>query len=878
MSAGRLKKNKQNNNYGGNRAKRVFVMFFGIMAIVGFFLSKGSVTQFFKVLAIEAAVFAFIVFLIFAAYKNKKRLRVVDGGKKHKNSYGMNDESKDDNVKKYVSERIYDESVYHRSIKNVKTKEKNYNWVIEDEGTQSTGKRKESFESGRKLVYAGKITPDEKGKKDSDDIKVKVANWAEAVDFSDAVFKRILEKTKESIEEEKADHLEDNSENTQEAVDNVDSFLQEEMVYKAIDSKEETEEIFDISEEQYEEKNFRDPKETGEVEIPEAVEAKEIKIIGEISVDEDIKEEVEINELPAGEEIDKEIGYFDNGLEIDEIGVVYETEEMDEIDGEFEIFDNEIEIEETGEMEQAEETEEAFEIEDSEEIVGIDEIYEIDEAEEANEIEKTDEINKLQRPLKRNAMQVVPPLELLEEAKNVSGVINTGVDAERKAQKLIDTLESFGVGARIINISQGPAVTRYELQPDYGVKVSKIVSLTDDIALNLAAVGVRIEAPIPGKAAIGIEIPNREVTPVLLREVIESDSFQNHPSKLAFAVGKDIAGNSVVADIAAMPHLLIAGATGSGKSVCINTLITSLLYKAQPKDVRLLMVDPKVVELSIYNGIPHLLIPVVTDPKKAAGALNWAIQEMTNRYKLFAENNVKDLKGYNRIMSMEGHETLPQIVIIIDELADLMMVAPNEVEDCICRLAQMARAAGMHLVIATQRPSVNVITGVIKANIPSRIAFAVSSQVDSRTILDMSGAEKLLGKGDMLFYPMGMQKPIRVQGSLITDKEVEKIVNYIKSKHEAEYDEEIIDTIDSHSDSVQLLSEDDDELLPQVIDLVVEQEQASTSLIQRKFKIGYARAARIIDQLEAGGIVGPFEGSKPRKVLITKQQWQEMKS
>jgi len=334
----------------------------------------------------------------------------------------------------------------------------------------------------------------------------------------------------------------------------------------------------------------------------------------------------------------------------------------------------------------------------------------------------------------------------------------------------------------------------------------------------------------------------------------------------------------VVADIAAMPHLLIAGATGSGKSVCINTLITSLLYKAQPKDVRLLMVDPKVVELSIYNGIPHLLIPVVTDPKKAAGALNWAIQEMTNRYKLFAENNVKDLKGYNRIMSMEGHETLPQIVIIIDELADLMMVAPNEVEDCICRLAQMARAAGMHLVIATQRPSVNVITGVIKANIPSRIAFAVSSQVDSRTILDMSGAEKLLGKGDMLFYPMGMQKPIRVQGSLITDKEVEKIVNYIKSKHEAEYDEEIIDTIDSHSDSVQLLSEDDDELLPQVIDLVVEQEQASTSLIQRKFKIGYARAARIIDQLEAGGIVGPFEGSKPRKVLITKQQWQEMKS
>ncbi|GAE88438.1 cell division protein FtsK [Acetivibrio straminisolvens JCM 21531] len=332
----------------------------------------------------------------------------------------------------------------------------------------------------------------------------------------------------------------------------------------------------------------------------------------------------------------------------------------------------------------------------------------------------------------------------------------------------------------------------------------------------------------------------------------------------------------MVADIAAMPHLLIAGATGSGKSVCINTLITSILYKASARDVRLLMVDPKVVELSIYNGIPHLLIPVVTDPKKAAGALNWAVVEMTNRYKLFAENSVRDLKGYNQLMIKEGRETLPQIVIIIDELADLMMVAPNDVEDCICRLAQMARAAGMHLVIATQRPSVNVITGVIKANIPSRISFAVSSQVDSRTILDMSGAEKLLGKGDMLFYPLGMQKPVRIQGALITDAEVENIVSFLKSTQQAEYDDEIIDKIDSHADDTQPFSEGDDELLPQVIDMIIEYEQASTSLIQRKFKIGYSRAARIIDQLEANGVIGPFEGSKPRKVLITKQQWQEM--
>lgn len=448
---------------------------------------------------------------------------------------------------------------------------------------------------------------------------------------------------------------------------------------------------------------------------------------------------------------------------------------------------------------------------------------------------------------------------------------------EDTAAKLVETLLSFGVGAKILNISEGPSVTRYEIQPDYGVKVSKIVNLTDDIALNLAATGVRIEAPIPGKAAIGIEVPNKEISPVLLREVIESDAFRNHPSKLAFAVGKDISGDVVVADISKMPHLLIAGATGSGKSVCINTLISSILYKASPAEVKLLMIDPKVVELSIYNGIPHLLIPVVTDPKKAAGALSWAVVEMTSRYKLFAENNVRDLRGYNSISAEKRKgKALPQIVIIVDELADLMMVAPNEVEDCICRLAQMARAAGMHLVIATQRPSVDVITGVIKANIPSRISFAVSSQIDSRTILDMAGAEKLLGRGDMLFSPLGLSKPVRIQGGLITDKEVESIVSHIKSIETARYSEDILKKIESQSETSQADSSDIDELLPQVVNMVIEQGMASTSLIQRKFKLGYARAARILDQMELSGIVGPFEGSKPRKILVTKQEWQEM--
>ncbi len=472
-----------------------------------------------------------------------------------------------------------------------------------------------------------------------------------------------------------------------------------------------------------------------------------------------------------------------------------------------------------------------------------------------------------------------PPLELLndndQEISDIKTLKNTAMEV---AKKLEETLKSFGVDVKVINISRGPAVTRYELQPSPGVKVSKIVNLADDISLNLAASGVRIEAPIPGKAAIGIEVPNKEVIPVFLKEVVESREFQDFPSKLAFSIGKDISGNTIVGDIGKMPHMLIAGSTGSGKSVCINSIIVSILYKSSPDDVKLLMVDPKVVELGIYNGIPHLLIPVVTDAKKAAGALNWAVQEMVNRYKLFAEKGVRDIKGYNSVIEEDGQQKrLPQVVIIIDELADLMMVAPNEVEDAICRLAQMARAAGMHLVIATQRPSVDVITGVIKANIPSRIAFAVSSQVDSRTILDMAGAEKLLGRGDMLFYPVGEPKPIRVKGTFVSDKEVERVVEFIKTQGEVEYNNDLIDEISNLNNNEEEIDPgDNDSLLPQATELVVEAGMASVSLIQRKFKVGYARAARIIDQMETRGIVGKFEGSKPRQVLISRQQWQEL--
>ncbi len=468
-----------------------------------------------------------------------------------------------------------------------------------------------------------------------------------------------------------------------------------------------------------------------------------------------------------------------------------------------------------------------------------------------------------------------PPLSLLEENSGQTSA-SSAASLREQAAKLVETLKSFGVEARVLEVSKGPSVTRFEIQPSVGVKVSKITNLADDIALNLAALSVRIEAPIPGKAAVGIEIPNADNSIVRLREVIDSPAFKNFSAKTAFALGKDITGRPVITDIAKMPHALIAGATGSGKSVCINALITSIIYKADPSEVKLIMIDPKVVELSVYNGIPHLLIPVVTDPRKAAGALNWAVQEMTKRYKLFADNNVRDLKGYNELASLNGEETLPQIIIIVDELADLMMVAPHDVEDAICRLAQLARAAGMHLVIATQRPSVDVITGLIKANVPSRIAFAVSSQIDSRTILDMGGAEKLLGKGDMLFLPMGASKPKRIQGAFISDKEVNRIVEFVKNP-DVKYDEDVIERIERGvSDEKEPDGGDADELLPQAIEIVVEAGQASASLLQRRLKVGYSRAGRLIDQLEARGIIGPHEGAKPRAVLMSRAEYAEM--
>ena len=475
-----------------------------------------------------------------------------------------------------------------------------------------------------------------------------------------------------------------------------------------------------------------------------------------------------------------------------------------------------------------------------------------------------------------------PPIQLLAEGdkKGVKGGKKAVADTATRLQK---TLYSFGVSAKVENVSVGPAITRYELKPAEGVRVNKIANLADDIALSLAAETIRIEAPIPGKQAVGIEVPNKENEIVPLRDIIDSDSFKNHKSKLAFALGKDVAGEEIVADIAKMPHVLIAGATGSGKSVCINTLIASIIYKAKPSEVKLVMVDPKVVELSVYNGIPHLLIPVVTDPKKAAGALAWAVQEMVNRYSLFANKNVRDIKGYNAALEGEGEgHKLPQIVIIIDELSDLMMVSPKDVEDSICRLAQMARAAGMHLVIATQRPSVDVITGIIKANIPSRISFAVSSQVDSRTILDMSGAEKLLGKGDMLFFPSGAAKPTRIQGAFISDKEVEKIVDFVKNNGEATYNDEILQQIENANSTDKDLESQDEEddadpLLSEAIEVVIETGQASTSFIQRRFKVGYARAGRIIDQMEERGIISGFQGSKPREVLMSKERWAELK-
>ena len=523
-----------------------------------------------------------------------------------------------------------------------------------------------------------------------------------------------------------------------------------------------------------------------------------------------------------------------------------------------------------------------------------DEFSEVNKVETVNNI-KDDNVNiskenvsnsinqELEQEIKLNSVNAkpnhiyeYPTVGLLNE--NITSKMNKNDKKEllNNANKLQETLSSFGVEAKVIQVTKGPSVTRFELQPSAGVKVSKIVNLADDIALNLASSGVRIEAPIPGKAAVGIEVPNKELSAVYLREVIESNEFLSANKNLSFSLGKDIGGNCVVSDLTKMPHLLVAGATGSGKSVCINSLIISLLYKYSPEDVKLLLIDPKVVELNMYNGIPHLLIPVVTDPKKSAGALNWAVNEMSRRYKSFADNNVRSIEGYNELVSKGITENkLPWIVIIIDELADLMMVCANDVEEYIGRLAQMARAAGMHLVIATQRPSVDVITGVIKANIPSRISFAVSSQIDSRTILDSAGAEKLLGKGDMLFYPVGEAKPIRIQGAFVSQEEAERVVAFIKAqKTEVNYEKKIIDEIEGNLNNKDA-DADIDELLNEAIRIVVENGQASTSLLQRKLKIGYNRAARIIEQMEDRSIISARNGSKPREVLLSDSELKE---
>lgn len=535
--------------------------------------------------------------------------------------------------------------------------------------------------------------------------------------------------------------------------------------------------------------------------------------------------------------------------------------------------------------------------------VDMDEMEEIPDVPERSDIPETDQPPKeeafyskesetaqaagsvAKSSVKPKSTYQLPPLTLLK--KGSKGVGESDAHLRETALKLQQILQTFGVNVTVTNVSCGPSVTRYELQPEMGVKVSKIVGLADDIKLNLAAADIRIEAPIPGKAAVGIEVPNKENSAVMLRDLLETKEFKNHPSTIAFAAGKDIAGKAVVADIAKMPHLLIAGATGSGKSVCINTLIMSILYKAKPDEVKLIMVDPKVVELSVYNGIPHLMIPVVTDPKKAAGALNWAVAEMTRRYQAFARYNVRDMKGYNAKVdtlppNMDGEkpERMPQIVIIVDELADLMMVAPGDVEESICRLAQLARAAGIHLVLATQRPSVNVITGLIKANMPSRIAFSVSSGVDSRTIIDMNGAEKLLGKGDMLFYPSGYQKPARVQGAFVTDKEVQSVVDYlIHHNGDAAYSEEVVNQMTSAGVSgTGAASAEEDERDTYFVDagrLIIDKEKASIGMLQRSFKIGFNRAARIMDQLCEAGVVGGEEGTKPRKILMTMEEFEE---
>lgn len=488
-------------------------------------------------------------------------------------------------------------------------------------------------------------------------------------------------------------------------------------------------------------------------------------------------------------------------------------------------------------------------------------------------VEGVQEAQPVQPPPPPPKPYKLPPFRLLAKPNN-GGKGKDQKDYMQTARKLEATLESFGVRAKVLEVVRGPAVTRYEIQPDIGVKVSRIVSLTDDIALALAAKDIRMEAPIPGKSAIGIEVPNGEVSLVTMREVMETSVFQEAESKVTIAFGRDISGQTIIGNLARMPHLLVAGATGSGKSVCINGIITSILYKAKPDEVKFLMVDPKMVELNVYNGIPHLMAPVVTDPKRASLALKKIVVEMEKRYELFSKSGTRNVEGYNNLMKDNPAAILPYIVVIVDELADLMMVAAGDVEDAIARLAQMARAAGIHLIIATQRPSVDVITGVIKANIPSRIAFGVSSQVDSRTILDMGGAEKLLGRGDMLFMPMGASKPVRVQGAFMSDEEVENIVNYVRGQGEAQYDESLVPEVE---ESGQADEEVLDELYEQAVQIILEAKQASVSLLQRRMRIGYTRAARLIDSMEARGVIGPYEGSKPREVLISLEQYQQNK-
>ena len=527
---------------------------------------------------------------------------------------------------------------------------------------------------------------------------------------------------------------------------------------------------------------------------------------------------------------------------------------------------------------------------------GISETFEEEKADVVESIEADDEEDDdgedfIVPEIKEIEIQYeLPPIDCLDLPKNKSN-FDDSKDLQDKANRIVETLNSFGVGTKIVDICKSPSVTRFELQPNPGVKISKITALADDIAMNLAASGVRIEAPIPNKNAVGIEVPNSEKTMVTLREIVDSQEYKNAKSKLTVALGRDIQGVPTCADLSKMPHLLVAGTTGSGKSVCLNAMIVSLLYNATPDEVKLIMIDPKKVEFTVYRSIPHLLVPVVSNPRKASAALSWAVAEMDKRYALFAEKGVRNLQGYNTYALSENLPKMPQIVIIIDELSDLMMAASNEVEDSICRLAQKARAAGMHLIVATQRPSVDVITGLIKANIPSRIAFAVKSQIDSRTIIDTQGAEKLLGNGDMLYCPVGLSKPVRVQGSYLSDEEIERVIAHVTSQGEVKYDDEVVQEIernaaakDDKKKSADIAidstgqGEDGDEMIPRAIEVVVEQGMASTTLLQRKLKLGYARAARIIDELSEKGIVGPYEGSKPRKVLITKEQWYEMQA